>query len=174
MRIDGSARLVGITALTALAALGCAEDGDGKGDTSSTGAPYVEPPEPSVDFNEGTPATKNDEDLVQRCVPALAEAVGDSHLQPADRTMGAEDFSFYGLAGVPIFIARAGGDQFAGVNPSIDAFAAEALRLNLPLTLVNHAAGAHGFDLFDDSEASRGVIRMLLEFLRTNLGARTS
>jgi amidohydrolase len=65
-------------------------------------------PEPSVEFNEGTPATKNDEDLVQRCVPALAEAVGDKQLQPADRTMGAEDFSFYGLAGVPIFMYRLG------------------------------------------------------------------
>lgn len=65
-------------------------------------------PEPSVEFNEGTPATKNDEDLVQRVVPALAEAVGDNKLQPADRTMGAEDFSFYGLAGVPIFMYRLG------------------------------------------------------------------
>jgi amidohydrolase len=65
-------------------------------------------PEPSVEFNEGTPATKNDADLVQRVVPALAESVGDNHLQPADRSMGAEDFSFYGLAGVPIFMYRLG------------------------------------------------------------------
>jgi hippurate hydrolase len=65
-------------------------------------------PEPSVQFNEGTPATKNDEDLVQRCIPALADAVGDNQLQRADRTMGAEDFSFYGLAGVPIFMYRLG------------------------------------------------------------------
>jgi amidohydrolase len=65
-------------------------------------------PEPSVDFNEGTPATKNDEDLVQRVVPSLGEAAGDDRLHQADRTMGAEDFSFYGLAGVPIFMYRLG------------------------------------------------------------------
>ena len=65
-------------------------------------------PEPTVDFNEGTPATKNDEDLVQRVVPALAGAAGDDNVRPADRVMGAEDFSFYGLAGVPIFMYRLG------------------------------------------------------------------
>jgi len=65
-------------------------------------------PEPTVEFNEGTPATKNDEDLVQRVIPALAEATGDDRTHLADRTMGAEDFSFYGLAGVPIFMFRLG------------------------------------------------------------------
>jgi len=34
--------------------------------------------------------------------------VGDDNLRPADRVMGAEDFSFYGLAGVPIFMYRLG------------------------------------------------------------------
>ncbi len=65
-------------------------------------------PEPTVEFADGTPATRNDEDLVQRVLPALAEAVGDDRLRPAERVMGAEDFSFYGLAGVPIFMYRLG------------------------------------------------------------------
>jgi amidohydrolase len=64
--------------------------------------------EPTVEFNEGTPATRNDDDLVQRVVPALADVVGDDRLKAADRTMGAEDFSFYGLAGVPICMYRLG------------------------------------------------------------------
>ena len=74
---------------------------------------------------------------------------------------------------VPLFIARAGNDPFPGVNQSIDAFVSEALRLNLPVTLVNHATGVHGFDLFEDSDASRGIVRAVLGFLRTNLGIRT-
>ena len=70
---------------------------------------------------------------------------------------------------IPLFIVRAGQDQFAGLNGTIEEFVAGALRLNLPLTLVNHASGAHGFDFDDDSEASRAVIRRILEFLRLHL-----
>lgn len=68
-----------------------------------------------------------------------------------------------------LFIARAGMDQFAGVNESIDAFAAAALRLNLPVTLTNHPTGPHAFDLMDDSDASRDIVRAILEFLRAKL-----
>jgi len=70
-----------------------------------------------------------------------------------------------------LFIARAGQDQFPGVNPSIDAFVAAALRSNLPLTLVNHPTGPHAFDWMDDSDASRAVIRAILEFLKSSLRA---
>ena len=68
---------------------------------------------------------------------------------------------------VPIFIARAGHDQNPGLNESLDQFVAEMLRLNLPVTLVNHPTGPHAFDLFDDSEASRHVIKQTLLFLRS-------
>lgn len=47
---------------------------------------------------------------------------------------------------------------------------AGALRCNLPVTLVNHATGPHGFDLMDDSEASREVVRAMLAFLQAKLG----
>ncbi len=47
----------------------------------------------------------------------------------------------------PLFIARAGADQFPGLNQSIDAFVSAALRLNLPVALMNHPAGPHAFDL---------------------------
>jgi hypothetical protein len=71
--------------------------------------------------------------------------------------------------GVPLFIARAGGDEMPGLNVALDRFIAAALAADQPLTLVNHAAGAHGFDLADDSAASRGVIRQLLDFLTSRL-----
>jgi len=72
---------------------------------------------------------------------------------------------------LPIFVARAGRDATPGLNASLDAFVAEALAQNLPLTLANHATGPHSFDLLDDSEASREVIGQILAFLRFHLGA---
>ena len=70
---------------------------------------------------------------------------------------------------VRIFLARAGRDRFQGLNEAMDRFVAKALAANLPLTVVNHANGPHAFDLFDDSETSRQVIRQVLGFLRSSL-----
>jgi dienelactone hydrolase len=72
---------------------------------------------------------------------------------------------------LPMFIARAGRDQFAGLNTALDRFAAAALARNLPITLVNHATGPHAFDLMDDSDASRAIVRQTLGFLRQHLRA---
>jgi len=70
---------------------------------------------------------------------------------------------------VPFFIARAGQDQFPGVNASIDRFVPQALGANLPLTFVNHPDGPHAFDLFQDSPASRNIVRHVLAFLQRHL-----
>jgi hippurate hydrolase len=76
-------------------------------------------PEPVIEFTEGTPAVFNDEALVARITPAIADALGQDKLVPSDRSMGGEDFSRYGLAGVPIFMFRLGSvapermDEFA-------------------------------------------------------------
>jgi hypothetical protein len=70
---------------------------------------------------------------------------------------------------VPLFISRAGRDQFPAMNASIDRFMAHALVENLPVTLVNHAEGPHAFDLFDDSRTSREIVRQTLRFLRQHL-----
>ena len=45
---------------------------------------------------------------------------------------------------------------------------------NLPITFVNHAEGPHAFDLFDDSRASRDIVRQTLRFLRQHLTAENS
>jgi hypothetical protein len=71
--------------------------------------------------------------------------------------------------GLPLFIARAGRDEFPGLNDTIDRFLAAALRRNLPVTFVNHAEGPHAFDMFDDSEMSREIVRRILSFLRFHL-----
>lgn len=70
---------------------------------------------------------------------------------------------------VPMFLARAGKDQFAGLNDAMDRFAARSLAANLPLTLVNYPEGPHAFDLFADTETSREIIKRVLGFLRFEL-----
>ncbi|MGP0074234.1 MAG: hypothetical protein ACLPWF_20160 [Bryobacteraceae bacterium] len=52
------------------------------------------------------------------------------------------------------------------MNEGIDRFISHALAANLPITLVNHPTGPHAFDILDDSETSREIIRQILEFLR--------
>lgn len=69
---------------------------------------------------------------------------------------------------VPLFVARAGGDQ-APLNEALDAFVAAALRSNRPLTCVNHSFGPHAFDVLDDSPASREIVRQILAFLQFQL-----
>lgn len=70
----------------------------------------------------------------------------------------------------PLFVVRAGQDQFTHLNEALDRFVAKALTRNLPLTVVNHPDGPHAFDLFHDSETSREIIRMMLAFMRFHLG----
>ena len=72
---------------------------------------------------------------------------------------------------VPLFIARAGQDHMPGLNAALDDFVDEALTPNLPVTVINHAGGAHAFDLFHDSEMSREIIRQTLAFMRFHLTA---
>ncbi len=65
-------------------------------------------PEPEVKLSEATPAVFNDEALVQRALPSLIKVVGQPNVIPSDLSMGGEDFSEYGRAGVPIFMFRLG------------------------------------------------------------------
>jgi hypothetical protein len=78
-------------------------------------------------------------------------------------------------AAVPMFVVRSGRDQFPGLNEALDRFVAGALAANLPITVVNHAAAAHAFELFDDTEVSRHLVRQMLAFIRfwLNAGTRT-
>jgi len=72
---------------------------------------------------------------------------------------------------LPLFIARAGQDAMPGLNDALDRFIAHALTRNLPVTFVNHRTGPHAFDILDDSELSREVIRRMLAFVRFHLAA---
>lgn len=70
---------------------------------------------------------------------------------------------------VPLFITRAGQDQFPAMNASIDRFMRHGIAANLPITFVNHAEGPHAFDLFDDRRVSRDIVRQTLAFLGQHL-----
>jgi hypothetical protein len=48
-----------------------------------------------------------------------------------------------------------------------------ALKRNLPITFVNHATGQHAFDVFDDSNESREIIRQTLTFMHLHLSPYT-
>ncbi|HEV3471534.1 MAG TPA: alpha/beta hydrolase [Pyrinomonadaceae bacterium] len=71
----------------------------------------------------------------------------------------------------PVFLARAGKDSDS-INSGLDRFAAAALRLNVPLTLVNYAEGDHGFDGLNDTPQSRAVIAAALRFVREHTAPR--
>jgi len=70
---------------------------------------------------------------------------------------------------LPLFIARAGRDENPHLNEALDRFLSRAVACNLPITFTNHRTGPHAFDLFDDSETSREIIRQILAFMRFHL-----
>jgi len=72
---------------------------------------------------------------------------------------------------LPLFVVRAGLEQFPHLNDSIDRFVAKAVALNRPITLVNHATGPHAFDLLDDSGTTRAIIQQTLDFLQSRLAS---
>jgi hippurate hydrolase len=68
-----------------------------KAEAAAAGAPTP----PKVEVTEGTPATYNDPALTKRIAGALGKAFGESNVIEGQPTMGGEDFSEYGRAGVP-------------------------------------------------------------------------
>jgi hypothetical protein len=70
---------------------------------------------------------------------------------------------------LPLFIVRAGQDEFPHLNQTIDRFMVKALTYNLPINFANHPQAPHAFDLFHDSDASREIVRQILSFIRFHL-----
>ena len=65
-------------------------------------------PEPDVEISEGTPSLWNDPELGERAAAAFRRELGDENVTDAEPSMGGEDFSRYGLEGVPIMMYRLG------------------------------------------------------------------
>ncbi len=65
-------------------------------------------PEPVVEISEGTPSLKNDEYLTARLRKVFVDTIGQDNVDTDVPSMGGEDFSQYGRAGVPILMYRLG------------------------------------------------------------------
>lgn len=65
-------------------------------------------PEPVIIVSESVPALENDSKLTERVRQSFQSAIGTENVLPMDPVMGGEDFSQYGLAGVPIVMYRLG------------------------------------------------------------------
>ena len=93
--------------------------------------------------------------------------------RPAITTEVIEEFSPIhhlkapGGPSAPIFIARAGRDE-PGVNEAVDSFVREAVFRKATLDFSNHAEGQHGFDVLDDNERTREIIKRTLEFIKAH------
>lgn len=72
---------------------------------------------------------------------------------------------------VPLLVGRAGADATPGVNASIDRFARYAESRALDVEIVEHLTGPHAFDVLEDSDTSRAVIRRVVDFLQDHLQA---
>jgi len=112
---------------------------------------------------------------VALCYPYMLDLDGSAGIAGAARQFGfvnpnagksVEDLP----RDIPLFIARAGQDQMPGLNEALDRFLVKAVACNLPVTFVNHPTAPHAFDLLDDSDTSREVIRRILAFLQFHLG----
>lgn len=108
------------------------------------------------------------------CTPYTLDLDGTTHVAEASKKFGFVNAcagkSVHDLSpDVPLFIARAGEDESPHLNQTLDPFVAAALKRNLPITFVNHHTAPHAFDLFDDSEKTREIIRQILAFMQFQL-----
>ena len=100
---------------------------------------------------------------VSAALPALQD--------PAMTTVKAA-VMYYGMADVkrfrqdlPLLIVRAGLDRPA-VNAALAALAAAAVAQNAPVTVLNHPAGAHAFEIVNDDAMTRAVIDQTIDFVK--------
>lgn len=65
----------------------------------------------------------------------------------------------------PLLIGRAGLDK--DLIAGVDEFIQTALAKNLAIEFLNHANGRHAFDVLDDNERTREIIRRTIEFFKS-------
>jgi hypothetical protein len=68
-----------------------------------------------------------------------------------------------------MLVAAAGLEEAPGFRDGLSQFVNAALRKNLPLDLMIHARGRHGFDVLDDDRRTVDFLRRTVEFLRNHL-----
>ena len=73
------------------------------------------------------------------------------------------------MSKVPTLIIRAGKDSWTIILNSIDEFVRLLLTRNIPFELVNYPEGQHAFDILDNTENSKRIIIMTVEFFKREL-----
>jgi acetyl esterase/lipase len=68
----------------------------------------------------------------------------------------------------PVLVGRAGKDD-PRINASVESFVRAAWAKGLVVDVLNHPTGQHGFDILDDDDRSREVIRRTIDFLMERL-----
>jgi acetyl esterase/lipase len=71
---------------------------------------------------------------------------------------------------VPLFLARAGGDEVPGLLAGLDAFIAEAVKRDYPLTLANNPGAPHAFDIGEPTPRTLEILEETFAFMRRHLG----
>lgn len=70
---------------------------------------------------------------------------------------------------VPLLVIKAANDAMPNLNDALDAFVAAARERRLSITTRTHPSGPHAFDLLDDSDESREIVKTILAFMRSSL-----
>ncbi|HYY56949.1 MAG TPA: alpha/beta hydrolase [Pyrinomonadaceae bacterium] len=73
----------------------------------------------------------------------------------------------------PMLVVRAGLDNPV-LNNAVDLFIQEAINKNIRIDFYNYPDGHHAFDIFDDKERTREIIRNTFQFIRQQLAAGQS
>lgn len=73
------------------------------------------------------------------------------------------------ISKVPTLIIRAGKDSWTTILNSIDEFVRLLLSRNIPFELVNYPEGQHAFDMLDNTEESKRIINLTVEFFKREL-----
>lgn len=71
----------------------------------------------------------------------------------------------------PMLVIRAGKDN-PDLNAGVEDFIQTAFHRNAKIMAINYANGQHGFDLLDDNDFSRVMIKRALEFEQATLGVK--
>ena len=77
-----------------------------------------------------------------------------------------DDYSSF--PNIPTLIVRSGLDK-EQTNRSIGLLVDKLISKNIPITFINYSLGHHAFDIQDDVEESRTIIKTTLEFITKNL-----
>lgn len=65
----------------------------------------------------------------------------------------------------PIYMIRAGKDQ-PNLNNAITLFVLQAINRNMRITFVNFPVGQHAFDILDDTDETRKIIKHTYQFIK--------